>query len=67
MAYAPDYADLFECAANYVDKILRGAKAGDLPIEQPNKFVLVVNLKTARLLGLKVPEQVLLLADEVIK
>jgi putative tryptophan/tyrosine transport system substrate-binding protein len=67
LSYGPNYADLFRRADNYVDKILRGAKAGDLPVEQPTKFDLVVNLTTAKALGLTIPESFLLRSDEVIE
>jgi putative ABC transport system substrate-binding protein len=67
IAYGPSYADLARRGASYVDKILRGAKPSDLPVEQPTKFDLVVNLKTARALGLKFPESFLPRADEVIE
>jgi ABC-type uncharacterized transport system substrate-binding protein len=67
MSYGPNFPDLFRRAAGYVDKILRGAKPGDIPVEQPTKFDLVVNLTTAKALGLKIPESFLLRANEVIE
>ena len=67
ISYSANFEDIWRRSAGYVDKILKGAKPGDLPIEQPNVFELVVNLRTAQLLGLTIPESILLRADEVVK
>jgi len=67
MSYGPNFPDLFRRAADLVDKILRGMKPADIPVEQPTKFDLVINLTTAKALGLPIPESFLLRADEVIE
>jgi len=67
MSYGPDGYDNFRRSASYVDRILKGAKPADLPIQQPTKFKLAVNLKTAKALGLQIPDKLLALADEVIE
>jgi putative ABC transport system substrate-binding protein len=67
LSYGPDVVDSFRGAASYVDRILRGEKPGDLPVQFPTKFEMVVNLKTAKALGLRVPQSILLRADEVIE
>jgi len=67
MSYGPNFPDLFRRAAEIVDKILRGTKPGDIPVEQPTKFDLVFNLTTAKALGLTIPPNLLALADAVIE
>jgi putative ABC transport system substrate-binding protein len=67
MCYGPDAGDLFHRAASYIDRILKGEKPADLPVQAPTKFELAINMKTANALGLNVPTQMQLIADEVIE
>jgi putative tryptophan/tyrosine transport system substrate-binding protein len=67
VAYGPDFVDIYRRAASYVDKILKGSKAAELPVEQPTKLTLAINMKTAKALGLTIPQALLLRADQIIE
>jgi putative ABC transport system substrate-binding protein len=67
MMYGPDTADIFRRAAGYVDRVLKGEKPSDLPVQNPTKYELIINLKTAKTLGFEVPAKLLFTADEVIE
>ena len=67
MSYGANWSDMFRRAADYVDKVLRGAKPADIPVEQPTKFDLIINLTTAKVLGLEIPPTLLARADEAIE
>jgi len=67
MSYSPNIPDLFRRAAEFADRVLRGAKPADIPVEQPTKFDLVINIRSAKALGLVVPDKLIALADEVIE
>ena len=67
VSYGPDFPAMFQRVAEYVDRIARGAKPADLPVEQPTKFELILNVKTAKAIGLDIPDQLLALADAVIE
>jgi putative tryptophan/tyrosine transport system substrate-binding protein len=67
MSYGPDFPAMFRLVAEYVDRIAKGAKTADMPVEQPIKFELVINRKTAKMIGFDIPNQLLVLADEVIE